>query len=82
MPYDPGGTQTHRIKLEAMIVVALDNHNMNTTSQCHTTRSNLVHLDHIRTQNTDERTCGDCVVNFTNAKTPQVSPQVMVVSIW
>jgi len=31
---------------------------------------------------TDERTCGDCVVNFTNAKTPQVSPQVMVVSIW
>jgi len=29
---------------------------------------------------TDERTCGDCVVNFTNAKTPQVSPQVMVFS--
>jgi len=29
---------------------------------------------------TDERTCGDCVVNFTNAKTPQVSPQVVVFS--
>jgi len=29
-------------------------------------------------EDTDERTCGDCVVNFTNAKTPQVSPQVVV----
>lgn len=51
MPYDPGGTQTHQIRFEAMIVVAIDNHNMNTTPQCHTTRSNLVLLDHIRTQN-------------------------------
>jgi len=31
---------------------------------------------------TDERTCGDCVVNFTNAKTPQVSPQLVVFSMW